>query len=100
MPIPLKPSETPCGVCDKPLGHVPEVPGQLCFRCASQVADENGRRLSFWSNVQKGGHRVTYMDTGEQHDGNVCFVKGIRCKAVDSEFGGVCFQVEPEPPAD
>ena len=41
-------SRADCPICGKPIGHVAEVPRQVCFGCTGKITDENGRRLAFW----------------------------------------------------
>ena len=93
----IKKTESDCGICGKPIGHVLEMPGQVCFGCTGKVTDENGRRLAFWSMLLRHGHRVTYLDTDEPREGDVCFINGMRCRAFVSITGGFCFQVHVEP---
>ena len=64
-----------------------------------KVTDEKGRRLAFWSTPRRDGHKVTYLDTHEPREGDVCFINGIRCRAIPTQLGGYIFQVQPAPQA-
>ena len=57
-----------------------------------EATDEHGRRLSFFNVDMTGGFRAVYVDSGEEREGHVCYVRGVRCWADEARFGGIVIE--------
>lgn len=86
------PLQQPCPICGVLQHANARYPRYLCPECAAQTVDDEGRRLSL-SNVDLwGGFRATRSDTGADHPGPYCYVRGRRCIAEEARFGGIVVQ--------
>jgi hypothetical protein len=86
------PDEVACPVCSAPALASPRYPRRLCPACVAEAADPEGRRLVFGNADLSGGLEAKYADIGETYAGDLCLVRGIRCRAQEGKFGGVIVQ--------
>jgi len=81
-----------CPICQYPVHPSARYPRALCGLCLREATDEHGRRLNFFNVDMSGGFRAAYADTGEEREGHVCYVRGVRCWADEARFGGIVIE--------
>ena len=88
----LTAGEHACPVCAAPASGSPRHPRRLCPACVMEATDAQGRPLRFGNTGLSGGFEARYADDGALRDDHECFVRGIRCRADESKFGGIVVQ--------
>jgi hypothetical protein len=81
-----------CPICHFSVHPSTRYPRALCGLCMFEATDEHGRRLSFFNVDMTGGFRAVYADSGEEREGHVCYVRGVRCWADEARFGGIVIE--------
>jgi hypothetical protein len=89
---PLDPGEHRCPICGAPVLGSPRYPRKVCLACVLEATDAEGRSIHFTNTDLSGGFEARRSDVGTSHPGGECFVRGIRCQAEESKFGGIVVQ--------
>lgn len=66
----------------------------VCHECSHKTTDEKGNPVHY-NNTNGLGHgcEASYVDKGEKYECDICYIKGIKCKAEEGYFGGIVVQV-------
>lgn len=83
-----------CPICGVELDFIERYPRYICSKCASLASDIDGNGISFFNEDLSGGITGIYTDTGKPYNGNLCFIKGVKCRADEARFGGIVIQPE------
>lgn len=83
-----------CPICKKEVDFNPRYPKYVCKDCFSKATDIHGKKLTFFNTSISGGFEAVYKDSNEEYKSNICYINGIKCKAVESRFGGIIIEVE------
>ena len=83
-----------CPICQQEVHYSSRYPKHLCRSCMDLCTDAEGRPLAFYNiSIFGQGCQGKYLDTGEIYSSDICYVKGIPCKAEEHHFGGIVVQV-------
>ena len=80
-----------CPLCKKNVYFMPRYPNYICADCiGTGTFTKDGKEISF-SNVDFTGGFMSMVDgvKGAEHE---CFIKGVKCRADESRFGGIVIQ--------
>ena len=98
----IKPTDTTsntntqkCGICDRQVGYNPRYKNYVCYDCQRESPPVNidGDEMEF-RNIDAGGGIMYYIN-GEKYQGDIkyeCYIKGVKCSAIDGRFGGIVIQ--------
>ena len=80
-----------CPVCSAEVPWYPRYPRYVCRACDALAGAEDGRLVRFYDEPVFAGR---YADTGEPYASDVCFIRGVRCRARPAHLGGVVIELE------
>ncbi|MHC1782232.1 MAG: hypothetical protein AB9891_05630 [Anaerolineaceae bacterium] len=78
-----------CPICGVEIPFDMRYPNAVCRCCVEKASDRKGRQLSFFNEGMSGGLKSIYAGTGEPYDSEVCYIKGVMCRAREAHMGGV-----------
>jgi hypothetical protein len=90
--IPQVPDEAACPICGAPMTSTSRYPRPLCPACVREATDAGGRPLRFFNTHLGTGFEARYADDGTPAAGEICFVRGVTCRAAEAYFGGIVVQ--------
>lgn len=80
-----------CPLCKKNVYFIPRYPNYVCADCIDTgTFTDDGKKISF-SNVDYTGGFMSIID-GVKGTEHVCYIKGVKCRADESRFGGIVIQ--------
>lgn len=85
-----------CPICHVEIEPNPRYQNYVCSNCVCLTSDELGRKVRFGNLSIQGGLKGMYCDSGKSYNSFECWIKGIKCKAVEGRFGGIVIQALPE----
>lgn len=71
-------------------------PAYVCDACERLATAEDGRAVVFYNGSLSGRCIGKYVATGEEYPSDLCYIRGVACRAREARFGGVV--VQPLPP--
>lgn len=84
-----------CPICHKAVEYSNHFPNFVCYSCAENACDANGEPVIFYhARFNDQGFQGYYRRKNEliPFSGNICYVNGIKCQAMDDYFGGIVIQ--------
>lgn len=83
-----------CPICEQEVHYSSRYPKHLCKSCVALATDAEGRPVVFYNTTILGqGCQGKFRDTGEIYGRDICYVKGIPCKAEEHRFGGIVVEM-------
>jgi hypothetical protein len=87
--------EIECPTCGGVSKTLLRYPRSVCQECRGIPMDKDGKLLSFWNTTLLGtGCIGKYVDSGEEYNSNICYIKGKECFAEEAKFGGIVIQTK------
>ena len=82
-----------CPICSNEVIPMSRYSNYICDKCIKEATDGEGRKVVFGNtNVLGHGCQGKYRATDEEYETNICFIKGMKCKAQEAYFGGIVIQ--------
>jgi hypothetical protein len=78
-----------CPMCGIKVEPSQRYPNYICKDCVSEAQSQDGRKLEFYNTDLGGGCRAEYVDTKEEYEHDVFYIKRIKCYAQEAHFGGI-----------
>lgn len=84
--------EQSCPICGTAVAYEPRYPQYICATCAENPVDKIGRSLVFYNSSMASPFKGIYLDNKEETDNDICYLKGVKCRASEGRFGGIIYQ--------
>lgn len=82
-----------CPICGNEVFYSSRYPNYVCEDCEAKAVDEEGKLVYFHNTSLVGyGCQGKYKGTNNEYNHNICYIRGIECKAEEAYFGGIVIQ--------
>lgn len=79
-----------CPICKQVVNFSSRYPDYICADCLILACDDKEKAVLFYNSSTSGhGCKGIYRLANLEYKSNLCFIKGIRCKAEEAYFGGI-----------
>jgi hypothetical protein len=87
--------QAPCPLCKQIVNFWERYPLAICGTCASDVKDPSGNPVRFKNVDWTGGFISIHTIDGAEvrKEEHICYVKGVKCYADETRFGGIIIEV-------
>jgi hypothetical protein len=94
MSIPAKLERQICPICKRYVKYSSRYPNYVCGHCVQLATDKKGNPVFFF-NTEFSGHGCAgaYVKIGKPYNSNLCYIKGVECKAEEAYLGGIVVKV-------
>lgn len=86
-----------CPICNRYVKINETHKNYICFKCTNLATDKTGKSIAFYDITNEGnGLQGKYLESGNLYRSPFCFVKGVKCKAIETVAYGILI-IKQEP---
>jgi len=79
-----------CPICKQPVTYSSRYPDYVCVSCIKQACDDKEQPVVFYNSTYSGhGCKGVYRLNDIDYNSNLCFIKGVPCRAEEAYLGGI-----------